>query len=716
MRMLMLLRGLPASGKSSFIKENNLEDYTISSDTLRLLFGSNELTVNGNYSVNQSVSNMMWKNLYEILEKRFEIGAFTVLDATNIKTGDMQKASQLAKEYRYRVYCVDFTDISAEECIKRDSLRDENKRVGESVIRRMAESLQGSKVPGGIKVIKPDEWLQETRYRYQDISEYKKVHHIGDIHGCNTALQNYLQGDLKDDEFYIFVGDYIDRGIENVEVINFVYKIAEYPNVVLLEGNHERWLKYFIDGVPARSEEFETKTKVQFYKANAEEMKKKCKVILKKLRQCFLYKYNDKVVLCTHGGLSKIPANLSLVNAEQMIKGVGHYKDMIEVCNSFEKFVGDKEVYQVFGHRNVEQVGVKVNSRCFNLNGNIEYGGNLRSLTLDSDGFKWYRTPNPVYAKPEGEKFVKVEDMVDVMKSSEYVKVKEQEGTDIISLNFTRNAFKGAVWDGITTRARGLFVNTKTNKIVARGYDKWFNLNERAETNLDVVPNRFIYPVTAFKKENGFLGILGYDDSTDEVLYCSKSEIKGEYAQYFKDLLLSFVTEKELREILVGKNITLLFEVVDIKNDPHIIKYKESTVVLLDIVENTVNFKSKSFDEVCRVADILNIPHKEKYKLFENKEDFLHFMLDVMKDDYKCDGKYIEGFVFEDSHKNMVKLKTEYYNLWKFLRSQVEIIGKGGSPKINNKFLDWVAEDRKRANLSIVELREIYGKQNKNRG
>lgn len=713
MRMFLLLRGLPASGKSSFIRDNHLEDYTVSSDSLRLLFGSNELTLDGKYGINQTVSNSMWKFLYEVLEKRFEIGAFTVLDATNIKTGDIQKASQLAKQYRYRVYCVDFTDVSADECIKRDALRDENKQAGAEVINRMAESLKGSKVPGGIKVIAPDEWLQETRYRLDDLSAYKKVNHIGDIHGCNTSLQNYLQGDLKSDEFYIFLGDYIDRGIENVEVINFIYKIAEYPNVVLLEGNHEKWLQYFVDDKVANSEEFELKTKVQFYKENAEEMRKKCKVIIKKLRQCFLYKYNEKVVLCTHGGLSKIPANLSLVNAEQMIKGVGHYKDMLQVNQSFADFVGDKEVYQVHGHRNVEQVGIKVNEKCFNLNGNIEYGGNLRTLTLDVFGFTWQRTPNPVYAKPEGDNFVKVEDMVDVMKNNEYIKVKEQEGTDIISLNFTRDAFKGAVWNGITTKARGLFVNTKTNKVVARAYDKFFHLNERAETNLDVIPNRFIYPVTAFKKENGFLGILGYDDSTDEILYCSKSEVTGKYSKYFKDLLLSFVTEKDLRKVLVGKNISLLFEVVDIKNDPHIIKYKDSVVVLLDIVENSINYIPKSYEEVCEVAKVLNIPYKQKHKVFSDKEELLSFFKEIMRDDYKCDGKYIEGFVFSDIQNNMVKFKTEYYKYWKMIRGQVEQMSKGNKPKVQNKFLSWVAEDKNRTKLDIITLRDMYIKQNK---
>lgn len=713
MRMLMLLRGLPASGKSTFVKENHLEDYTISSDALRLMFGSNELTVEGTYSVNQTISNMMWKRLFEILEKRFEIGAFTVLDATNIKTGDMKKVSQLAKEYRYRVYCVDFTDVPVDECIRRDALRAENKRVGKEVILRMAESLKGSQVPGGIKVIKPYEWLEETRYRLQDISEYKRVHHIGDIHGCNTALQNYLQGDLKEDEFYIFLGDYIDRGVENVEVINFLNSIVDRPNVILLEGNHEKWLKYFIDGVPAKSEEFETKTKVQFYKANAEDMKAKCKSIYRKLRQCFIYKYGDKVVLCTHGGLSKLPANLSLVNSEQMIKGVGFYKDMIEVCKSFERFVGNKEVYQVFGHRNIEQVEIQVNSRCFNLNGNVEYGGNLRSLVLDKDGFTPIKTVNPVYAKPEGDKFVRLEDMINLMRGNEYIKEKKQEGYNIVSFNFTQNAFYSKVWDGITTKARGLFVNTNLNEIVIRGYDKFFNINEMPDTNLDVIQNRFIYPLTVYKKENGFLGLLGYDKESDSILYASKSELNGKYSRYFKDIILSYITEEELYKIIKDSNRTFVFEVIDVKNDPHIVKYKNSCLYLLDIIHNTPNFTTDSYERVKEMARILCVEPKERVKIIETKEEFLAFVKEVSSSKYTYNGKGIEGFIIEDSNRKMVKLKTEYYNYWKFMRSQVEQIELGRSEKIETKFLNWYKDNRKELRgKSIIELRDEYFKNN----
>lgn len=40
MRILLLMRGVPGSGKSTFIKEQGLKPYTLSADVLRLLYAS----------------------------------------------------------------------------------------------------------------------------------------------------------------------------------------------------------------------------------------------------------------------------------------------------------------------------------------------------------------------------------------------------------------------------------------------------------------------------------------------------------------------------------------------------------------------------------------------------------------------------------------------------------------------------------------------------
>ena len=646
----------------------------------------------------------------ELLEERFKIGAFTVLDSTNIKYSDMENTYKLARKYRYRVYCIDFTDVSLDECIKRDLNRPEYKQVGREVLERKYRSLQGSKVPSGITIIKPEDWLKETRYRTEDISMYKKIHHIGDIHGCYTALKTYLKDGIKDDEFYIFIGDFIDRGIENVECIKYIASIADRPNVVLLEGNHERYLNFYINDELSGTNEFDNVTRKQFDNYNKVEIRECCKKIYRKLRQCYIYKWYDKVVLCTHGGLSKLPANLSLINSEQMIKGVGQYRDMISVDKAFEEQNKDKEVYQVHGHRNVEQVPIEVNSRCFNICEHIEYGGNLRSLALDENGFHSIYTPNLVYKKENKDKKIEtVSDMLDVMNGNKNIKIVHQEGTNISSYNFTRAAFQQGVWNDITTKARGLFINTNTSEIVARGYDKFFNVNERPETNLDVLPNTISYPVKAYKKENGFLGLLGFDKETDKLVYCSKSQIGGPFSGYFKNILLSAIDERVLYNYMKPHNVTLVFEVIDIDNDPHIIKYQKSKVVLLDIIENSVNFKNYSYEQVKATANLFGLECKEECKIMNNADEFKEFVKEISTDDYKWHNRFIEGFVFVDSNNFMFKYKCEYYKYWKYLRSEVERISKGKEPKTkDHPFLNWVEKGRGRCYKDIITLRDEY--------
>lgn len=168
----------------------------------------------------------------------------------------------MAKTYRYRMYCVDMTGVPMEECKRRNKLRPIYKQVPDEVIEKMYARFETQSIPAGVTVIQPDE-LDKIWYKPSDFSHYKRIHHIGDIHGCYTVLKEYLKDGFKDDELYIFCGDYIDRGIENVEVINFLYENMNRPNVILLEGNHERWLWYWAHGGTSKSAEFEKVTRKQ---------------------------------------------------------------------------------------------------------------------------------------------------------------------------------------------------------------------------------------------------------------------------------------------------------------------------------------------------------------------------------------------------------------------------------------------------------------------
>ena len=217
MRILLLMRGVPGSGKSTFIKEQGLEPYTLSADVLRLLYASPMLDKAGRWCISQHFDKQMWPFLLQTLEERMKRGCFTVVDATNIRGRDMTAYKKLANEYKYRIYVVDFTDITIEEAKKRNMLREEYKQVPENVIERMYAQLADNKVPSSITVIKPGE-LSQIWYKPRDLSAYKKVIHIGDIHGCYKSLKEYLE-EINPQNYYIFLGDYIDRGSENGEAI-----------------------------------------------------------------------------------------------------------------------------------------------------------------------------------------------------------------------------------------------------------------------------------------------------------------------------------------------------------------------------------------------------------------------------------------------------------------------------------------------------------------
>ena len=57
MRELYLTMGSPASGKSTFIQEHNLEDYTIVADKVRTLFGRYHLALDTKEHVHEDEIN-----------------------------------------------------------------------------------------------------------------------------------------------------------------------------------------------------------------------------------------------------------------------------------------------------------------------------------------------------------------------------------------------------------------------------------------------------------------------------------------------------------------------------------------------------------------------------------------------------------------------------------------------------------------------------------
>ncbi len=704
MRVLLLLRGAPGCGKSTWIEQNGLKQYALSADDIRMMCAAPVMMSDGTYQVSMDSDKFVWDTLYKVLENRMRRGDFTVIDATNSKTSEMNKYKKLCQDYRYRIFCVDFTSVPIEVTKQRNAGRPEVKRVPDSAIDKMYSRFETQKIPAGITVLQPDELHKIWRHPL-DMNGYKKIHVIGDIHGCYTVLKEYFDrnGGFKDDEFYIFTGDYLDRGIENVEVMKFLFEIYSKPNVELLEGNHERWIWRWANDQHSPSKEFELFTRRQL--EDGEIDKREARKFYRKLGQCAWFTYAGKEFFICHGGISKIPENLTFLATEQMIKGVGTYNEFETVSECFQKNSSDNSI-MIHGHRNTKGLPIIVNDKVRNLEGMVEFGGCLRAIQFSEDGQETdFEIENHVF-KPRDEKpkDINIESVGDlVLAMRENKNVFENRFGNISSFNFTPAAFFNSIWDAQTVKARGLYVNLDSLTILARAYDKFFNVNEREDTQFEALQRNLEFPVTACVKENGFLGIVAYNSDTDSLFITTKSNPEGEYADYLRAMIskkISSESIERMKQISKEENVSFVFECVDMENDPHVIEYEESNLILLDIVYNDLDFRRKSFEEMCEIANSLGIRHKELAFKIDTWSEFYDWYNRVTVEEYKYNGRLIEGFVIEDANGKMVKLKLAYYKFWKFMRSIAsEVLKKGYSTRtsalvtpIANQFYGWLRE------------------------
>jgi serine/threonine protein phosphatase 1 len=71
---------------------------------------------------------------------------------------------------------------------------------------------------------------------------------IGDIHGCLEKLEDLITMiDPKPQDRLVFLGDYVDRGDNVSEVIDFLIDLAGEIPCVFLKGNHEDMFITFLE-------------------------------------------------------------------------------------------------------------------------------------------------------------------------------------------------------------------------------------------------------------------------------------------------------------------------------------------------------------------------------------------------------------------------------------------------------------------------------------
>ena len=437
--------------------------------------------------------------------------------------------------------------------------------------------------------------------------------------------------------------------------------ITRFDNKTAITGNC--WLRHYSSKNPddynnISSAEFLEKTVPQLEDIFKEPLDKtEIRKFCRKLHQLAYFCYHDSLAVVTHAGVPCIPTKLT--PTREFIKGTGSYADIYIVEESFMKNTAP-HVLQVHGHRNPKLAPIETSNRTFNLCDEVEFGGDFRVLTITKDKIEPEYYPNPIYTK-RNEK----SDIFQKLDDSNLIK-KKQCSDGIVSYNFNADAFYNKRWNTLTCTARGLFVKDK--KVVARGYNKFFNIGERPETQLSTLCKTLKFPVMSYFKYNGFLGLVSVID--DEVRIFTKSQDFGEYVDYFKNVLFNELSIDKIKTVMQEyglTNHTLIFECIDPVNDPHIIEYDAPQLVLLDIVENNLDNKFIEYSVVFNIACALKIACKIPHAICRNPIEFNSY---VKQWSTKPDSDF-EGFVLEDADGTRVKLKTNFYLTWKRLRGDL---------------------------------------------
>ena len=132
--------GLPASGKSTWAKDFCEKNSTDENIIVRI---NNDDIRNAIY---ESLGHRNWSPKIEdavrvnremLIVARALVKADIVIDNTHLNPKTLKSTKESCEKLGYVIEIVDFRHVSLEECIRRDSLRDEFAQVGEKVIRNM---------------------------------------------------------------------------------------------------------------------------------------------------------------------------------------------------------------------------------------------------------------------------------------------------------------------------------------------------------------------------------------------------------------------------------------------------------------------------------------------------------------------------------------------------------------------------------------------------
>lgn len=716
---LYILSAPPASGKSTFLKLNNIPSQMIvSTDTLRTMFYSQSIDVDDHGIVDRPFFNDN-HNIFSIARRivrgRLEQSLTTFVDAVSASESDRHSWADIANDLGVKCKVL-ILDSTIEQCLLNDTKR--KQRVGKPVIEKFfnsftkESSLDYELIDSNTKV--------SFTLDHLTIKE-SKLYLIGDTHGLKDEFIQFATTKLgfkfENDRFshpqgykMFFLGDFIDRGTQSLEMLQLVKRCVEQDGHYAIIGNHEQKLinfynEYkFTDKLSLKGKAI-TQTAAQLLRCSKEEQENLIQ-FLKKLPH-FLVKDNFAF---THAGLRTfdpydIPKSFCIYGDTQKRHGDDYDNDLTQSDLIYHNFFNEglNKYYLVRGHNaiNAPQSTVTV------LEDKIAFGGGFNALDLRLALTKKAANPDEdlnqhIIKQPVSFMFenyisqkLQLKQKMDSLVKNKLGSIKLDDTGLMTVYKYSKSVFFNQSWNASKDllKCRGLVLDFAGN-IVVHPFDKIFNYLEPNENNKlaggsisDDTPVKIVSKLNGFlgciskhpfKKDNLLLSTTGttelfrqYDNHDKEKYQI----VQGEYQGYIRDLLKADKkAESKVYRFLQDNQVTLMFEVIHpVEKLNHVIKYEDSEDGLYLIGVRGLNPKDKVWTEekMDALAKELGLKRPE-HKIVSFKE--AKEIVNISKDE----GVMVREATGDQDY--LVKFKTPYYLIIKFL-------GRMGESNINKMYL-----------------------------
>ncbi|PIE85537.1 hypothetical protein CSA08_01390 [Candidatus Gracilibacteria bacterium] len=715
---LILLSGIPGSGKSTFAKKYFPKSYILSTDELReryfgdeYKFGENGDLLIGNYEHNGA---FIFEILLKIAKERCNEGLTTVIDAMNLKDSDRSKFIEIGKWSK--IYTVIF---DSEKGIKQNKLRKEKNikgYVNEDVMEKKIISFDKKSCIKGNNIIYADEIEKvDEVYDSLELTEDRNIIIYGDIHGMKNFYSNYKLLQEKytkrgNPPLNLFVGDIVDRGEYSVDDLCFIISEVKKGNAEMIIGNHDfrllKNIKNFLEnGIIEDFVEARYKTIKQFvelhkkdgiYNGFIKEIKgenfnlHKVKNFLESLSYYKMLTTDTNKKYCiTHAPIfvpscfGNLKKSQCIFGAEQLTENLRVSRDKCKENNmnfvkAINKLYKQNDITCVNGHIDMQLFIDKCKTKgFFSLEGKVDSGGKMKVLILEkndkeiSETMKSFESDvNYIKGQTDAGEYTNFSNMDKKL-------VNKKSLGDFVLFKYTRDVFYKNLWlknsdedNDRLLKARGIVLD-KLGNVISYPFDKIFNNGEiLCDVNGEIViDNKLKEGEYLFvEKLNGFLGIISQNFyNKNELFIHTSGSLNSKFNKYIEDCLDNKQRLNIIKFFKTKGRHTLMFEVIH-PDDPHIIKYEKEDCGLYLI--GARNIEENNLEDMCLLSEKeLDILGKELG--FKRPKHFIESYNNFKK---RIKKEKIEGYIVRNikSGKFLIKIKFPYYLITKFIARMSE--------------------------------------------